>query len=505
MIRKISKCLALAFLILMLSISARASDPGLQDILDRGEDLLLEPGKEYILDKALIFRVEGQIISTRDAEKISDFATLRLAAGPEGTLINAEGIPGIVIETIIADGNRDNLKTPDGKVNMVPLISMGKEGGNGQIIRRCMVINSRSAGGWAAIHVHENCSDIRIEDNIIFSAGVDVRGNGRSAQEFPLGWGDGISTAARNSIVRNNLVIDAADEGIMVQGAPGTLVEKNMISAVSREMLAGIALIDPSVHYVLDSLSRRYDYRGIIVRDNIIDALGSRIHIGMALGGPTWGTHFGGTTLVGARIENNLVSGEAAAYGYAANGIDEFTVKGNKSTATYSGLGDGLPGDPPDPPGAFLYDPDHIGSSKLQKEFKAMERHLIHLMRNSYSPKNKLGYRLAPYGESEARAVVRWAFIEMLGREPVEEEYGQWTGWLNSTEENADMLRGFLTGTQEFRIKNDYMSPLQLLEFRTGLWTGLIKEENEKIMKSSGKWPSAKELYNNILKQIMNQ
>lgn len=500
-----SKKLTLVFFLCVLISPLRASDPSLQDILDRGEDLILEPGKIYMVDHPLEFRVAGQKITTRNAEKIKDFATLRLAAGPEGTLINAEGIPDIVMEYIIFDGNRDELKTPDGKVSKVPLISMGKEGGNEQSIRRCLVLNSRSAGGWAAIHVHENCSDIRIEDNIVFGSGVDVRGNGRSALEVPLGWGDGISIAGRNTIVRNNLVIDVCDEGIMVQGAAGTMVEKNVISAISREMLGGIALVDPSMHYVLDSLERRHDYRGIIVRDNIIDALGSRIHIGIPMGGPSWGDYNLGTTLVGARVENNLVSGEAAAYGYVANGIDEFIVTGNKSSAVYSGRGDGLPGNPPDPPAAFLYDPDHIGNSKLQPEFKAMEKHLIHLMRNFYGPKNKLGYRLAPYGDAEAKALVRWAYIEMLAREPLEEEYEIWSAWLSATNENSDMLRHFLIGTAEFQKRNGFQSPLELHEFRTELWTGLIGEENEKIILSSGEWPTAAELYQNIVERMLNQ
>jgi hypothetical protein len=236
---------------------------------------------------------------------------------------------------------------PDGKVPKFPLISMGKQDGDDQSILKCLVLNSRSAGGWAAIHVHENCSGIRIEDNIVFNSGLDVRGNGRAGGELPLGWGDVISTAGRNSIVRNNR----------------------------------------------------------------IEALGSRIHIGMPMGGPVWGNYFAGTTLVGARVENNSISGEAAGYGYAAMGIDSFIIRGNTSTAVYSGRGDGLPGNPP---GAFLYEPEQIGNSILQADFKPKERHLVHLMRNFYKPVNSIGYRTAPYGEPEAKATIRWAYLEIV-------------------------------------------------------------------------------------------
>jgi hypothetical protein len=458
-----------------------------------------------MLDKPLIFSEEGQKIATRDARFLKDFAILKLLPGPASSIILAEGIPGVSIERIIADGNRQNIQAEGGAVPKLPLISMGKKGGDNQSIRCCLVINSRSAGGWAAIHVHENCSGILIENNLVFNSGVDVRGNGRSAGELPLGWGDGISTAGRNSVVRNNLVIDASDEGIMVQGAAGSLVENNVISAVSREMLGGIALIDPSVHYTLDAEKKRYDYHGILVRNNLIESLGSRIHIGLPMGGPTWGQYHLGTTLVGAVVEYNTIAGNAAGYGYAANGIDSFTVRGNISTATYSGQGDGLPGNPPDPPGAFLCDPDHIGKSSLQKEFRPMENHLVHLMRNFYKPASAMGYRVAPYGKPEARATIRWAHLEMLGREPDKQEYQRWGTWLDETQGTADQLRQFLMGTEEFQKKHGAWSPLDLQEYRTRLWIDLLMNENEEIMEKTGEWPDAEKLYKQILGRILHK
>ncbi len=220
--------------------SLMASD--LQAILDRGEDLLLERKSVHILEEPLRFTREGQKIFTKEAVLPEDFATLRLAPGAEGCLILADSIPGIIIERLIIDGNRYGLQTPDGRVRHTPLISLGR-------------------------------------------SGVDIKGNGRSGLEQPLGWGDGISTEGRNSLVRNNL----------------------------------------------------------------IESLGSRIHIGLAMGGPCWGNKLLGTTLVGASVEDNLIRGKASGYGYAANGIDEFIIRGNRSEATYSGIGDGLPGNPPDP------------------------------------------------------------------------------------------------------------------------------------------------------------
>ena len=167
---------------------------------------------------------------------------------------------------------------------------------------------------------------------------------------------------------------------------------------------------------------RRHDYRGVVVRDNWIDSLGARIHIAVPMGGLSWHQSLGGTVLVGANVTGNVVSGNAAGYGYVANGVDQFTVKDNTSTATYSGLGDGLAGSPPDPPAAFLFNPQTVGTSDLQSEFQAKtsDGHLIHLLRNFWRPTAPNGYRLAEYGDAESKAVARVALIEMLGRQALE-------------------------------------------------------------------------------------
>jgi hypothetical protein len=347
--------------------------------------------------------------------------------------------------------------------------------------------------------VHEHGGDHVVEDNIVFGAGVDVLGNGRSGFERPFGYGDGISTSSRNALVRNNLVIDASDEGIMVQGGPGTRVESNVVAAISREMLGGIALIDPSAHYVLDPERRRFDYRDVVVSGNLIDARGARVHIGVALGAPCWMEQGVGTTLVGARIVSNLVSGGAHAYGFAAAGVDAFTVQGNRSNARYSGSGDGMPGYPPDPPAAFLFDANTVGESALQEEFRPAQRHLVHLMRNFWEPSGPLGYRAASYGEHEAQAVVETAYHEMLGRPPAPDEAAHWSAWLHQSHAKADTLRRVLMTDPVFMARHGARDPRDLHRYRTERWLGCLRATFRQLAPDGASWPRAMDLYEGTL------
>jgi hypothetical protein len=459
---------------------------------------LLEPRKIYEITAPLKIRKPGQQIATKGAQRIEDFATLRIGVGANVTLVDTVAHPDVKLERLILDGNRSQLLTADNKVPEQPMVSFGGKGGDNQIIRRCVVVNSRCGGGWGAIHVHEGAVSVCIEDNIVFGSGVDVRGNGRSPKERPFGWGDGISTASPKSTVRNNLIIDATDEGIMIQGAPGTIVEGNVIAAISREMLAGIALIDPSRHYAMADGHRRHDYQGVIVRNNLIDNFGARIHIAVPMGGPPWSENLAGTTLVGATIINNVVTGDAGGYGYVANGVDGFTVIQNESKATYSGIGDGLPGNPPDKPRAFLFDPAGIGNSQLQDDFipKTAEGHLVHLLRNFWQPSGPDGYRIAEYGDQEAKAVAHAALVEMLGQEPTNEAISHWAGWLHESRSTADELRRRLANTETFKKRYGELSNGKIAEFRTRLWTRILIREADKLAQAEGEdWPSASKLY----------
>ncbi|MCU0857018.1 MAG: right-handed parallel beta-helix repeat-containing protein [Pontiellaceae bacterium] len=470
----------------------------LQAALDAGTDIALKPGQVIELTETLKFRKAGQRIETIGAKTVLDYAKIVHADGAQGPLIDARGIAGAALSKLVLDGNRPGYVSDAGRLAAEPMLCFGGEGAVGQEVRNCIVIGSRSSGGWAAIHIDEGGGEIVVEDNIVFSSGADVRGNGRSPAEKPFGWGDGISTAGRNTTVVNNLIYDATDEGIMVQGAPGSLVKSNVVVALSREMLGGITLFEPFYYYELDAEKRVFDYRGVVVEENLILALGGRIHAGLLMGGAPWAAGFRGTTLLGAAIKNNHISGEACGYGYVANGIDDFEVTGNTSDAVHSGRGDGANGILPDAAAPFLFDPSAIGSSCLQDEFVPMTKSLVAVLRNGRTPVDALGYRDAGYPEEEARAVVRMAFVEMLGREPQTEESEHWKKWLQETRSNGDTLRCSLMATPEFVRLHGYINPFDLHSWRNARWLKMILQTCSQIQAAGADWPEAR-AWNEVL------
>lgn len=82
----------------------------------------------------------------------------------------------------------------------------------------------------------------RTERCCLFCAGQPPPTN----NQFPddASWADGISHACKSSQVLNNLITDVTDGGIVIFGAPGSLVQGNTINSVSRQLLGGINMVD---------------------------------------------------------------------------------------------------------------------------------------------------------------------------------------------------------------------------------------------------------------------
>ena len=74
-----------------------AAQPGadLQEILDGGEDLLLQRGGLYRVSQALRFRKPGQRIATQGARHFSEYATLQIGDPACPQLVNGNGQPEI--------------------------------------------------------------------------------------------------------------------------------------------------------------------------------------------------------------------------------------------------------------------------------------------------------------------------------------------------------------------------------------------------------------------------
>jgi len=467
----------------------------LQAVLDRGDDLVLQAGEIYPVTRTLYYRKPGQRVFTGGARHPADFAVLRLADRGLLQLISAARVEGAVLEHVTCDGRRYEYGIPPGDEAdhkpEPPLVLFGEPGGHNQAVRECVFLNARS---WSTLKVHEGASNVRVVNNFIFGAGADCRGNGREENEDRIKWGDGITFAARDSIVRNNLIIDPTDVGFVLFGAPGTVAEENVVASVSRESLGGANMVDPIGYYRLGE--NETDYRGVKVRNNLVDAFGARVHIGFPMGAAIWAPRHKGQILVGAEVTQNIMAGGAGAYGFVVHGVSDWRVVDNTSTASYSGIADGLgPNKRAHQPTPFVYDPATVQNVELQGEFVKCQPHIEHLLRCNHGPKDERGYRVYPYGEAEAVAVVRAAYLEMLGRPVEERELRESVAVLQADTLNADGLRRRLMDSAEFEKHLGHVEPEDLHSYRSGLWLGIYAALVRDAVTTTGQWPAARDVY----------
>ncbi len=481
------------------ALAEPVAKPGddLQAVLDKGGDLLLKPGAVYAITNTLHFRKPGQRIATQDARFPSDYATLKIADKSLMMLVNAGGVKGAVLERVTLDGNRYAMSVvPKPKIGgggQPAMVHFGGDGGNNQIVRECVFMSTRT---WSTLKMHEGASQLLVENNLFFGAGVDPRGNGRDLNEVPFGWGDAISCAARDSLVRNNLIIDPTDVGVVLYGAPGTVVEDNAIASISRESLGGINLVDGLDYYAIDAAKTVFDYRGVKVRNNLIDAFGARIHMHIPVGCVPWVPHWRGKILQGGEVTGNTLAGGAAAYGMVAHGITGWKITGNVSAASYSGLAEyGDHKNPPDDPAPFLYDAKTVEKCTLQPEFAKSKRHIEHLLRTQFAPEDEHGYQMHDYGDAEVKAVVEAAYLEMLGRPADAAGLKQNSQLLRERKLNADGLRRRMMASPEFKNRFGQVPPEELHPYRVKLWFGICNE----LIRREGKFPAAKKLYKDAL------
>ena len=478
----------------------------LQAVLDSGKNLLLEKNGVYEITETLKYKFGNQEISTKDAIHISDYATLRISDPNLMLLVDGSGKDHIVLKNVTLDGNRYKLsivakKEVTGGGGQPPMVVFGGDGVEGQKVLNNVFMSTRT---WSSLKVHEGATNVLIEGNIFLGAGVGPRGNGREKAEVPFNWGDAVSCAAENTTIRNNLIIDPTDVGIVFYGAPGSVAEDNVISCISRESLGGINMVDGFL-YPLDDGQERFSYQGVVVRNNYIDSFGARIHMSIPMGAGVWVPRTKDKTLVGATVHDNTIAGGAAGYGLVVNGVDKFSVYGNKSIASHSGVGDGLRPvftNYPDEPGPFLFNPDRVTNSNLQKEFVPSKRHLLHLLRCNHGKTNELGYRIYKYGEFEVRAVINAAYLEMLGREPSQKEMEDNIAWLQTDQVSADQLRRKLIAGDEFKKRFGNVASDDLHPYRIKLWMGMLDGIAKEYLKNNNKMPDAKTLYFAALSQL---
>jgi parallel beta-helix repeat protein len=83
-------------------------------------------------------------------------------------------------------------------------------------------VRSYDPRSWSCLHIAEGdlrCNNVTVQNNDIGPCGSDAW----------MEWADGISVSCRSTIVRNNMINSPTDGGIVLFGAPDSIVENNTI------------------------------------------------------------------------------------------------------------------------------------------------------------------------------------------------------------------------------------------------------------------------------------
>jgi parallel beta-helix repeat protein len=317
-----------------------------------GDVAVLCPGAVFELTSPVIISAARQSIYTQGFPRDDTRATLRVAAPDLTVAVLMLDQNGAVLSSVIIDGGRTSLGPTPGWA----LIYAGGYS-DGQIIRDNKIMNTRS---WTSLQLIEGqsasqpCQNALVEGNEIGPAGT-------SDTDY---WADGISLACTRSTVRGNVITDATEGGIVVFGALGSLIENNTVRAETQTLLGGIKMVD--------FIAYEGDYSGTIVRNNVIDASGAVIRIGLGMGNRVWvclPPEAVVATLVGGTVTGNVLRGDKMQYGFAVDGVRDWTVTGNIDEARHSGTPSvDCNGQVASPPAGFLYNPLHA-QGVFQPEF----------------------------------------------------------------------------------------------------------------------------------------
>lgn len=306
-----------------------------------GDVAVLCPGAVFELTSPVVISAARQGIHTQGFPRDDTRATLRIAAPDVTTAVSMQNHNGAVLSSVIIDGARASLGPTPGW----PLVYAGGYS-DGQIIRDNKIMNTRS---WTSLLLIEGPSDDQPCQNALVE-GNEIGPAGTSDTDY---WADGISLACTRSTVRANVITDATNSGIAVFGALGSLIENNTVRAETQTLLGGIKMAD--------FIAYEGDYSGTIVRNNVIDASGAVIRIGLGMGSRVWvcvPPDAVAAALTGGTVTGNVLRGDKMQYGFAVNGVRNWTVTGNVDEARHSGTPSvDCNGQVASPPAGFLYNP----------------------------------------------------------------------------------------------------------------------------------------------------
>jgi len=237
-------------------------------------------------------------------------------------------------------------------------------------------VHSWDPRSWSCLHVAEgtlNCNNATVQNN-------DIGPCGSSAFQE---WADGISMSCNNSLVQNNMINNPTDGGVVLFGAPGTLVRNNTIWVETQTLLGGINMVDYDPY--------NGDYTGTVVTNNTImggfstdtpqadetkgaDSHDAIIKIGIAIGPRTWfADEYGDNVSTSGTVLNNQFTG-AFSYAIAMSSAVNFTVENNiliGNTSFLGAIGPNCSTNETMPsPSAFIIDQNNVQSSTTQFDFQ---------------------------------------------------------------------------------------------------------------------------------------
>ncbi|KAI0939885.1 hypothetical protein AcV5_001144 [Taiwanofungus camphoratus] len=340
-----------------------------------GYTLPLCPSTQYYIQAPILFYAPYQEISTVGYPTGDERATL-VVVGPvangqgqttavDGTCANCTGVK---LRNIQINGTRLAGSEMSGGAN----IEMGGSNSD-QLIE---YVHSFDPRGWSCLHIAEGaftCNNVTIQNNDIGPCGSDA---------FQQ-WADGISVSCMNALVRNNMVNNPTDGGIVVFGSPGTLVENNTIWVENNTLLGGINMVDyePWKGNYTNTIVRNNTIRGGFATSNAtageeygINDDDVIIKIGIAIGPRTWfGNQYLNNISQSGTVLNNQLTG-AFGYAIAMSSARNFTVEGNTLFGNTTFIGARGPnctaGDTVPNPAPFVIDQTTVTMSTEQFNFQ---------------------------------------------------------------------------------------------------------------------------------------
>jgi parallel beta-helix repeat protein len=319
-------------------------------LVGAGAVATLCPGAVFNLAKTVYFTAAQQRIETKGLPTDATRAKLRIASSTLALAVYGHDQSGAVLQSVEVDGSRPQY----GRASDA-LIEMGGNG-TGQKVRNIYAHHTR---GWSNLHLFggdstggvSGCQLATVSGNLLTDAGTDA----------PNRWADGISLDCGNTLVENNTIRDATDGGIVIFGAAGSTVRNNTIIASTQELLGGINMVDHG--------PEGGNYTGTTVTGNVIDARGAFIKVAVGMGPTIWGCGDHSIVNYGATVTGNTLKGDLMGYGFAVNGVRDWTVTGNTDASKHVGLAVGNCATKTSTPAGFQY--DWVSSSTLQSDFRS--------------------------------------------------------------------------------------------------------------------------------------